>query len=101
MFQGGISDSAVTLHGYVPRPKGYESITLPDQVYRDRISDGQEWRLLLPFNVGPARQFHDVVVSLPTEQRCANQVVEQPYTRFEIAEEAKSQIVPTLIRYQQ
>ena len=101
MSQGGISVSAVTLHGYVPRPKGYNLITLPDQVYCDRISDGQERRLLLPFDVGPARQFYDVVVSLPTEQRYANQMVEQPYTRFGITKEARSQIVPTLIRCQQ
>jgi hypothetical protein len=70
--EDGISVGAVTFHGYVPGPKGYNLITLPDQVYRGRISDGQESRLFLPFNVGPARQFHDVVQSLPTGRRYAN-----------------------------
>ena len=48
----------------MPKPKGYNLITLPDQVYCGRISDGQGWRLLQPFNVGQAGQFRDVVVYL-------------------------------------
>jgi hypothetical protein len=100
--EDGISVGAVTFHGYVPGPKGYNLITPPDQVYRGRISDGQESRLFLPFNVGPARQFHDVVQSLPTGRRYANLLmVEHPYTRFGITKEEQSQIVPTLIRYQE
>jgi hypothetical protein len=52
----------VTLEGAVPRPKGYNLVTLPDQVYCGRISDGRGWRLLQPFNVGPNGEFRDVVV---------------------------------------
>jgi hypothetical protein len=99
--EGGTLVGAVTLDGQVPRPKGYYLITLPDQVYCGRISDGQGWRLLQPFNVGPDGQFRDVVVSLPTGQRFANQMVEQPYTRFGITTAAQSQILPTLMRQQQ
>ena len=39
-------------------------MTLPDQIYCGRISDGQGWRLLQPFNVGRAGEFRDVVVYL-------------------------------------
>ena len=38
---GGSLVGTVTLDGKVPRPKGYNLITLPDQVYCGRISDGQ------------------------------------------------------------
>jgi hypothetical protein len=61
---GGQLVGTVALDGQVPRPKGYNLITLPDQVYCGRISDGQGWRLLQPFNVGSAGQFRDVVVYL-------------------------------------
>ena len=61
---GGSVMGTITLDGPVPKPKGYNLITLPDQVYCGRISDGQGWRLLQPFDVGPTGQFRDVVVSL-------------------------------------
>ncbi len=61
---GGSLSGTLSLEGQVPRPKGYNLITLPDQVYCGRISDGQGWRLLQPFNVGQAGQFRDVVVYL-------------------------------------
>ncbi len=61
---GGKLAGKMTLDGKVPRPKGYNLITLPDQVYCGRISDGQGWRLLQPFNVGPSGEFRDVVVYL-------------------------------------
>jgi hypothetical protein len=61
---GGKLVGSVTLGGTVPKPKGYNLTTLPDQVYCGRISDGQGWRLLQPFNVGPGGEFRDVVVSL-------------------------------------
>jgi len=50
--EGGTLVGTVTLEGKVPRPKGYNLITLPDQIYCGRISDGRGWRLLQPFNVG-------------------------------------------------
>ena len=61
---GGRVVGTITLDGQVPKPKGYNLTTLPDQVYCGRISDGQGWRLLQPFNVGTAGEFRDVVVSL-------------------------------------
>ena len=61
---GGTVLGTVTLEGQVPKPKGYNLTTLPDQIYCGRISDGQGWRLLQPFNVGPAGEFRDVVVYL-------------------------------------
>ncbi len=51
---GGSLSGTLSLEGPVPRPKGYNPITLPDQVYCGRISDGHGWRLLQPFNVGRA-----------------------------------------------
>jgi hypothetical protein len=65
---GGSLSGTLSLEGPVPRPKGYNLITLPDQVYCGRISDGQGWRLLQPFNVGQAGQFRDVVVYLENVQ---------------------------------
>jgi hypothetical protein len=59
---GGKLVGSVTLEGTVPKPKGYNLTTLPDQVYCGRISDGHGWRLLQPFNVGPAGEFRDVVI---------------------------------------
>ena len=61
---GGSLSGTLSLEGQVPRPKGYNLITLPDQIYCGRISDGQGWRLLQPFNVGAAGEFRDVVVYL-------------------------------------
>ena len=59
---GGTVRGTVRLEGQVPKPKGYNLTTLPDQVYCGRISDGQGWRLLQPFNVGAAGAFRDVVI---------------------------------------
>jgi hypothetical protein len=61
---GGSLMGTLSLEGQVPKPKGYNLTTLPDQFYCGRISDGQGWRLLQPFNVGVAGQFRDVVVYL-------------------------------------
>jgi Polysaccharide lyase family 4, domain II len=61
---GGTVLGTVKLEGQVPKPKGYNLTTLPDQIYCGRISDGRGWRLLQPFNVGPAGEFRDVVVYL-------------------------------------
>ncbi len=61
---GGSITGIVTLDGQVPKPKGYNLTTLPDQFYCGRISDGQGWRILQPFQVGPAGEFRDVVVYL-------------------------------------
>jgi hypothetical protein len=61
---GGTLVGTVMLEGEVPKPKGYNLITLPDQVYCGRISDGRGWRLLQPFRVGPAGEFRDIVVYL-------------------------------------
>jgi hypothetical protein len=62
--EGGSLVGTVTLDGQVPKPKGYNLTTLPDQFYCGRISDGQGWRILQPFQVGPAGEFRDVVVYL-------------------------------------
>ncbi|HEU4685046.1 MAG TPA: carboxypeptidase regulatory-like domain-containing protein, partial [Nitrospira sp.] len=61
---GGRVVGKITLEGPVPKPKGYNLTTLPDPYYCGRISDGQGWRILQPFNVGPAAEFRDVVVYL-------------------------------------
>jgi hypothetical protein len=61
---GGAVSGQVTLTGEVPKPKGYNLITLPDPFYCGRISDGQGWRILQPFQVGPGGEFRDVVVYL-------------------------------------
>ena len=61
---GGTIAGVVKLMGEVPKPKGYNLITLPDPYYCGRISDGQGWRILQPFQVGPAGEFRDVVVYL-------------------------------------
>ena len=62
--EGGTLMGTVKLEGAVPKPKGYNLTTLPDQFYCGRISDGQGWRILQPFQVGPAGEFRDVVVYL-------------------------------------
>ncbi len=61
---GGTVTGTVKLEGIVPKPKGYNLTTLPDPFYCGRISDGQGWRILQPFNAGPAGEFRDVVVYL-------------------------------------
>lgn len=62
--EGGTIVGTVTMEGKVPKPKGYNLITLPDQYYCGRISDGEGWRILQPFQIGPAGEFRDVVVYL-------------------------------------
>jgi hypothetical protein len=66
---GGTLTGTVTLVGQVPKPKGYNLTTLPDQVYCGRISDGRGWRLLQPFNVGANAEFRQVVVLLQDIKR--------------------------------
>ena len=61
---GGRLVGAVVLDGNVPRPKGYNLTTLPDQTYCGRISDGRGWRLLQPFQVGQGGAFQEVVMYL-------------------------------------
>ncbi len=61
---GGTLTGTVKLDGKVPKPKGYNLVTLPDQFYCGRISDGQGWRILQPFQVGAAGEFQEVVVYL-------------------------------------
>lgn len=60
--QGGTLQGTVTLHGEVPKPKGYNLVSFPDPVYCGRISNGQGWRLLQPFQVGPKGEFQNVVI---------------------------------------
>jgi hypothetical protein len=64
VLDGGTLKGSVKLEGTVPKPKGYNLVTLPDPLYCGRISDGQGWRILQPFNVGPAAEFREVVVYL-------------------------------------
>jgi hypothetical protein len=47
--EGGTLTGTVKLDGQVPKPKGYNLTTLPDQFYCGRISDGEGWRILQPF----------------------------------------------------
>jgi hypothetical protein len=61
---GGTITGSVKLEGQVPKPKGYNLTTLPDPFYCGRISDGEGWRILQPFQVGPAGEFREVVVYL-------------------------------------
>ena len=61
---GGTLTGTVKLDGAVPKPKGYNLMTLPDPFYCGRISDGQGWRILQPFQVGPTGEFREVVVYL-------------------------------------
>jgi len=62
--EGGTLTGTVKLDGTVPKPKGYNLVTLPDQYYCGRISDGQGWRILQPFQVGSGGEFREVVVFL-------------------------------------
>ncbi len=66
---GGTLSGRVTLDGEVPKPKGYNLITLPDAVYCGRVSDGRGWRLLQPFSVGAGGSFRDVVVFIDGIER--------------------------------
>lgn len=59
---GGTLSGTVTLVGEVPRPKGYNLTTLPDQIYCGRISDGHGWRILQPFKIAADGGFRDVVI---------------------------------------
>ena len=43
------------------KPKGYNVITLSDEIYCGRIFNGQEWRLLQSLKVEQAGQFRDMV----------------------------------------
>ena len=61
---GGSLSGVVTLEGKVPRPKGYNLVTLPDPVFCGRISTGTGWRLLQPFKIDPNGGFKDVVIVL-------------------------------------
>ncbi|MDT7041610.1 carboxypeptidase regulatory-like domain-containing protein [Candidatus Nitronereus thalassa] len=61
---GGTLTGKITLKGDVPKPKGYNLVTLPDAVYCGRISTGTGWRLLQPFVIGPEGGFKNVVVYL-------------------------------------
>lgn len=59
---GGTLQGMVKLIGKVPKPKGYNLVTLPDAVYCGRISTGTGWRLLQPFVIGPDGGFKNVVI---------------------------------------
>jgi hypothetical protein len=66
---GGAIAGLVRLDGPVPKPKGYNLTTLPDQIYCGRISDGQGWRLLQPFDVDAGGAFRGVVVYLESIEK--------------------------------
>ena len=59
---GGTLAGEVKLVGKVPVPKGYNLVTFPDPVYCGRISNGNGFRLLQPFQVGSNGEFRNVVV---------------------------------------
>ena len=59
---GGTLQGTVKLLGEVPKPKGYNLVTLPDAVYCGRISTGTGWRLLQPFVIGSQGGFKNVVI---------------------------------------
>ncbi len=61
---GGTLTGTVKLDGPVPPPKAFNLVVFPDPEYCGRISDGEGWRLLKDFTVGPEGQFKDVVVML-------------------------------------
>ena len=54
----------VKLEGTVPKPKGTTSPRCPIPITCGRISDGEGWRILQPFNVGPKGRVREVVVYL-------------------------------------
>jgi hypothetical protein len=61
---GGTITGTVTLAGPLPQPKGFNLLTFPDPAYCGRISNGNGWRLLRDFVVGPENGLQDVVVML-------------------------------------
>jgi hypothetical protein len=61
---GGTIEGTVSLKGAVPEPKGFNLITFPDPEYCGRISNGQGWRLLHDFVVGPNGGLKDAIVLL-------------------------------------
>ncbi|BCA54374.1 conserved exported protein of unknown function [Nitrospira sp. KM1] len=61
---GGRLEGTVSLEGMVPEPKGFNLITFPDPAYCGRISNGQGWRLLHDFVVGPQAGLKDAIVLL-------------------------------------
>jgi len=67
--EGGTLTGTVKLEGAVPKPKGYNLTTLPDPFYCGRISDGQGWRILQPFLVGPAGEVREGMVFQQVERR--------------------------------
>lgn len=73
---GGRLVGNVVLEGDVPKPKGYNLTTLPDPIYCGRISDGQGWRLLQPFQVGDQGEFREVVVLIDGIEKG------KPFTEF-------------------
>lgn len=61
---GGTVTGTVMLDGPAPHPKGYNLVTFPDPEYCGRISNGEGWRLLHDFSVGPSGGLKDAVVLL-------------------------------------
>lgn len=61
---GGTISGVVTLKGPAPKPKAFNLVTFPDPEYCGRISNGDGWRLLHDFSVGPTGRFENVVVVL-------------------------------------
>ncbi|WP_454062016.1 carboxypeptidase regulatory-like domain-containing protein [Candidatus Nitrospira salsa] len=59
---GGTLSGVITLQGELPNPKGYNLVSFPDPAYCGRISNGNGWRLLQPFQIGPEGQFQNVVI---------------------------------------
>lgn len=57
---GGTLTGRVVLLGDVPKPKGYNLVTLPDAIYCGRISTGTGWRLRQPFIIGPNGGFKNM-----------------------------------------
>jgi len=61
---GGALTGKVTLQGEKPVSRGFNLVTFPDPVYCGRISNGNGWRLLREFTVGPDHGLKEVVVML-------------------------------------
>ena len=57
----GNAGRPVALEGGVPKPKGYNVITLSDQIYCGGIYESRGWWLLQSFKAGQAGQFRDMV----------------------------------------
>jgi hypothetical protein len=64
LHNAGTITGTVALEGSVPEPKGFNLITFPDPAYCGRISNGQGWRLLYDFVVGPQGGLRDAIVLL-------------------------------------